>query len=263
MSQKYDQIGKSYNQTRKADPRIVPKLVEQLDLSTGSKILDVGAGTGNYSYELAKYGFQIHALDPSEVMIRQGKSHPNLFWRWGIAEQIPFEEGTFDGVTCILSTHHFKDLTLSLREIKRVVKNKVIIIIFTADPRLCPSDFWYRYYFEKIIKKSYQYHPPVHEFKRILAEIYNNNVELTPFFIPYDLQDGFFFSAWRYPERYLDIAFCKGISSLSEIPEKVLQEYQENLRKDLDNGSWRERFGDILNKTEYDCGYFFMKVRSK
>ncbi len=261
MDQKYDNIGQSYNQTRQADPRILQIIITNLDLDKGSQILDVGAGTGNYSYQLAGYGYQVHALEPSEVMIRQGKNHENLSWHQGTAEDIPFEEETFDGAICILSAHHFQEPARSFQEIRRVLKRNGVVILFTNDPRLCPADFWYQYYFNGIIRQAYQYHPPLQEFITTLTRIFNSTVNVSSFPIPYDLQDGFFFSAWRYPERYLDDEFCRGISSLAVLPEAVLKSYQEKLKQDLNNGFWRQKFGDLLEKPEYDCGYFFLKAR--
>lgn len=49
----YDFIGKTYKVTRKPDQRIVKQLLESLDLDAPATVADAGAGTGNYSYELA------------------------------------------------------------------------------------------------------------------------------------------------------------------------------------------------------------------
>lgn len=261
MQGKYNEIGKSYNRTRQADPRILQRIIEELGLESGASILDLGAGTGNYSYELAKLDYLVTALEPAEVMISQGKVHDRLKWCQGIAEEIPFSDETFDGVVCILAAHHFTDLGQSFAEIKRVLKDQGVAVIFTADPRLRPKDFWYDDYFAAIIEKSYRIHPPVSELTEMLAKVFNNKVARTAFPIPHDLQDGFFFSAWRYPERYLEMAFCEGISSLAETPTDILIEIQARLRNDLNNGHWQSKYGSILNEKNYDCGYFFLKVK--
>ena len=77
----YNQIGKTYNTTRRADTRIVQRLILELDVDAPATILDIGAGTGNYSYELAKIGYRVIALEPSEVMRTQGKQHRNVIWK--------------------------------------------------------------------------------------------------------------------------------------------------------------------------------------
>ena len=45
----FDVRAKYYNYYRKADDRLTKKMIELLDLEPDSTILDVGAGTGNYS----------------------------------------------------------------------------------------------------------------------------------------------------------------------------------------------------------------------
>lgn len=49
----------------------------------GSKILDVGAGSGRDAYWLAKKGYYITAVEPSKALRAEGiklHSHPNLNW---------------------------------------------------------------------------------------------------------------------------------------------------------------------------------------
>jgi ubiquinone/menaquinone biosynthesis C-methylase UbiE len=52
----YDQLGQGYSRTRRADARIVERIIDLLSLPVGSHIADVGAGTGNYSNALAAHG---------------------------------------------------------------------------------------------------------------------------------------------------------------------------------------------------------------
>ena len=61
----YDNIGDAYGQTRRADERIVQRIEDLLGLPGGSRILDVSAGSGNYSLALADRGFEVSALEPS------------------------------------------------------------------------------------------------------------------------------------------------------------------------------------------------------
>ena len=64
----YNFIGRGYNLTRQPDYRIVNRLIDLLDLPTHSVLADVGAGTGNYSNVIAERGYQVIAIEPSEVM---------------------------------------------------------------------------------------------------------------------------------------------------------------------------------------------------
>ena len=95
---KYNSIGTTYNSTRKADERIASNIISALNLEKGSIIADIGAGTGNYSYKLAEYGFEVLAIEPSEIMRTQGKRHDRVNWIEGVAEDIPLYDKSVDGV---------------------------------------------------------------------------------------------------------------------------------------------------------------------
>ncbi len=134
----YNNICKTYNHTRSADPRIVDTSVELLDLLTGSKVLDIGAGTGSYSQSLSDTGYAVAALDPSEVMRQQSDGEHDVIRKAGIAEDIPFDDGEFDAATLILCIHHFTNLDMALKEAARVTGNGKVII-FTYDPNAIDS----------------------------------------------------------------------------------------------------------------------------
>ncbi len=132
MRSVYDQIGPDYTRTRRSDTRILRKLIELLQLPPGSSIVDVGAGTGNYSNALADHGYNVLALEPSRSMREQAQRHPKVCWIAGVAESIPLADAAVDAVVAILSYHHFSDHQRALSEINRVCgcgetrKNRVL-----------------------------------------------------------------------------------------------------------------------------------------
>ncbi len=255
---KYDHIGKTYNSTRVPDERITNALLTYLDLPLNARILDVGAGTGNYSYELAKKGFKVTAVEPSATMRGQGKQHENLEWLHGFAEALPMEDDSVDGLICTLASHHFNDLELAFREMARVVKEQGKIVIFTADPRLCLDNCWIWDYFSEIVDQSCQNQPEMDALKRLFEANTSRSAIIQPFLLPHDLKDRFFFSGWRTPDAYLDEGFSSGISSLAAAPKPLLANNLKRLSEDLSSGKWQKKYGDLLNLDEYDCGYFFL-----
>lgn len=48
-------------------------LIEELDLTPGQFILDVGCGTGRHAVELAKRGFDVTGVDLSAGMLAQAR----------------------------------------------------------------------------------------------------------------------------------------------------------------------------------------------
>lgn len=219
--EKYDSIGKTYGATRRADPRIVQQLIKLIDLAPGSTLADVGAGTGNYSVELAIHGYNIIAVEPSSTMRDQGKAHLNLHWLAGSAESLPLEDKSVDGVVCTLAVHHFADVERGFREIVRVVRSAGSIVLFVSDPRLCPKDCWLADYFEPIFK-SYETYPRLSELVDILSTESGSQVYVEPFLLPPDMKDRFFMTGWRHPEWYLNPLFRQGVSPLAKASEEVV-----------------------------------------
>ena len=73
MKAKYDDIGINYNETRSADPYIAERLLKNLNPKTNGLYLDIGCGTGNYTNELQKKGFNFIGIDPSKKMLEKAR----------------------------------------------------------------------------------------------------------------------------------------------------------------------------------------------
>lgn len=255
----YNEIGKTYNSFRKADPRIVKSLQDFLELPLGSTIADIGAGTGNYSTALANIGFNVLAVEPSEVMRNQAVEHENLQWFEGIAENIPLDTSSVDGVICTLAAHHFTDLQKAFLEMSRILKKGGKAVLFISDPRQCsPESCWLMHYFKPIFEQSYQVYKPLDEITRLLTVTFGTEPHVHPFLLPPDTQDGFFISAWKHPERYLDPVFQAGVSPLAKAPKTVIEPILQKLQSDLDSGHWQEMFPNVAKSIEYEGGYRFV-----
>jgi 2-polyprenyl-3-methyl-5-hydroxy-6-metoxy-1,4-benzoquinol methylase len=67
----YDQIGKTYDETRQADPFILGRLALHLNpagTASDAPYLDIGCGTGNYTSALFRLGLKMTGLDASVIM---------------------------------------------------------------------------------------------------------------------------------------------------------------------------------------------------
>jgi ubiquinone/menaquinone biosynthesis C-methylase UbiE len=89
----------------------------------GSRILDVGCGTGEMVAKLTERGYEAWGVDLAEPMIafaseRYGSSR----FRVGDIEKIPFDDSTFDAVVCLGVVEYLVDDEQALKEIRRVLK---------------------------------------------------------------------------------------------------------------------------------------------
>lgn len=80
-----------------------PRLVEACGIGAGMRVLDVAAGTGNASLPAAQRGADVTASDLTPELLEAGKQRAEaagleLEWAEADAEQLPFEDASFDVV---------------------------------------------------------------------------------------------------------------------------------------------------------------------
>jgi SAM-dependent methyltransferase len=81
-----------------------PVLVEASGISRGDRVLDVAAGTGNVALRAAELGAEVVALDITPESLAAGRREAesldlSLEWVEGDAQELPFEDASFDVVT--------------------------------------------------------------------------------------------------------------------------------------------------------------------
>ena len=126
FARRYDAI---VRKTRMDDYRMAAKEIAQR--ISGGRILDVGAGPSYVDIELAKLGdFEIVALDDSKEMlgiaernIKKAGVSGKIKVKLGSAEDLPFDDSTFDFVISIGSLHLWEAPLEVLEEIYRVLRN--------------------------------------------------------------------------------------------------------------------------------------------
>jgi SAM-dependent methyltransferase len=241
---KYDDLGRGYPATRQADPRIAARIEEAL--GDARSVLNVGAGTG--SYEPADR--DVTAVEPSAVMIGQRPSGLAPVVQ-AAAEALPFEDDSFDAAMAINSDHHWSEREAGLREMRRVARDRVVIV--NGDPAKAGRLWLTRDYLDNLARLI----PPRYrndgywrdELERSLGDL-----ELRPVPVPHDCQDGFYQAFWRRPHAYLDRQVRDGISVFRLLPAVRVDRAIRQLRTDLQNGTWEDRYGDLLTRPELDVG---------
>jgi SAM-dependent methyltransferase len=243
MASRYDTIGVNYSELRKPDTRIVA----EIDAALGSArtVLNVGAGAGSYEPS----DRQVTALEPSIEMIRQRSAPADLIVQ-GRAEELPFDDDSFDASMAILTVHHWSDQAKGLAEMRRVTRGPVVIL--TYDPSF--RGFWLADYFPALISLDEAQMPPLRDYERWLGP-----VRISPVRIPHDCTDGFLCAYWRRPAAYLDPGIRAAISSFWMVGD--VTEPLSMLKSDLESGAWADRHSELLNLEAYDCGYRLVVAR--
>tara|TARA_B100000212_G_C27380943_1_gene537023 strand:+ start:1297 stop:2088 length:792 start_codon:yes stop_codon:yes gene_type:complete len=126
-------------------------------LNIGSKILDVGCGTGDQLKIFEKIGFDAYGLDPAPDMITIAKKNvidPSKI-SLGSCEHLPFDNNTFDCVVMVEVLRYFdsKSIDKALEEARRVLKPGGIMFC-TFVNRWCLDFFYIFQKFRQITKKN-------------------------------------------------------------------------------------------------------------
>jgi demethylmenaquinone methyltransferase/2-methoxy-6-polyprenyl-1,4-benzoquinol methylase len=94
-----------------------------LGLLPGERVLDVGAGTGVSTEELAGSGAYAVGMDLSIGMLRAGRrARPEVPLLAGDALRLPFPDAAFDAVTISFALRNVVDPVAALREMARVTR---------------------------------------------------------------------------------------------------------------------------------------------
>lgn len=239
----YDVIGRGYSKLRRPDRRIKRWIMDAL--GDASPVLNVGAGAGSYE----PTDRPVIAVERALTMILQRPPDAAPVIQ-ASAEALPFSDGAFAAATAILTLHHWSYLEGGLRELRRVVSDRIVIL--TQDPAEC--SFWLMDYFPELKRVDEEIFPTMAKLGRELG-----SVKVTTLPIPHDCTDGFTGAYWRYPAAYLDPKIRSGMSTFSKIeqPGPGL----EHLRRDLSSGEWLKKYGAILERAEMPLGYRLVVAR--
>jgi SAM-dependent methyltransferase len=93
-------------------------VVEWAEPGPGVKALDVATGGGHVARRLREAGADVVSADRAPGM------NPDVLCP---AEDLPFENESFDVVTVRIAPHHFEDVQAAVREMARVSRDRVVI----------------------------------------------------------------------------------------------------------------------------------------
>lgn len=237
MTALYDRIGDGYGALRRADRRIA-RAVEGA-LGDARSVVNVGAGAGSY-----EPGTTVLAVEPSGRMIAQRPAGSAPAVR-GVAEALPLPDRAVDAALAVLTTHHWPDVGAGLAELARVASRQVVL---TFDVEAMRRVWLFDYLPESAFREA-----ELTALQDVLVAWPEAAVWPVP--VPADCTDGFLCAYWRRPEAYLDPVVRAAISTFALLPEASLAPALYRLSSELADGTWRRRYGGLLDRDDLDCGY--------
>ena len=125
-AQEYSPIELPERYLNRNSVKLILELIGTVDLN-GYEVLDVGCGRGGTSYVINRYfrTKRFVGLDLAPEAIRYcRKTHryPGYSFQEGDAEQLPFDDCTFDVVTNVESSHNYPDVSAFYLGVHRVLR---------------------------------------------------------------------------------------------------------------------------------------------
>ena len=121
------------------------------DLQTPLTLLDVGTGSGVFAEQFAARGLQVAGLDVNPEMISAAQKFvPSGDFRPGVAENLPFEDQSFDIVFMGLLLHEVDDLFSALSEASRVATRRLAVLEWIYEAQSFGPPLEHRLPFDKI-----------------------------------------------------------------------------------------------------------------
>ena len=167
VEQMFDNISGKYDLLNRIlsmgiDVRWRKKVVKSVKKANPKTVLDIATGTGDLAIQIAKStqaqitGFDLSAgmLEVGRKKVTKEKLDDRIEMIQGDAENMPFENNSFDVITVAFGVRNFENLKKGLDEIYRVLKpgGKFIILEF-SQPESFPMKQLYAFYSKNILPK--------------------------------------------------------------------------------------------------------------
>lgn len=165
-------------------------------IKEGLNLLEIGSATGVFSFEFKKCGINLTSIDLSPENIKWVKDkarerNSSINFQLADAENLPFENNSFDGVLSLSTLRYVPNINKALQEIYRVTKPGGFIILDFPNKK-CP---WFGGLKKKILGREHIYdnHYDEEQIKKMISQAKFTNIEIkTGLFIPKSTSDRLF-----------------------------------------------------------------------
>ncbi len=221
----YDQIAREYARHRRVHPEVLRCLVSQSGIDAGSRVLEVGCGTGNYIAAVeSAVGCSCWAIDPSEEMLATARdTSATVTSRAGSAEQLDLEPGSFDLVFSVDVIHHVSDRAAYFGEAFRVLTPGGLVCTVTDSEWIISHREPLAVYFPETVEADLHRYPRLTELRAFMEGAGFGGIEESLVEFPHEVTD-----ASPYAE--------KAFSALHLISQEAFERGLKRMERDLQAG---------------------------
>ena len=106
----------------------------------GKSVLDAGCGVGGFVEYLSRRGLVATGLEKQETFLAAArqKGFRGSFVRGDLSAPLPFRDGAFDTTICLDVLEHVENDVITLRELVRVTRERLVIAVPQEDKWMTP-----------------------------------------------------------------------------------------------------------------------------
>ncbi len=187
----YDELAQEYGLHRRVHSEVLKSLIQTSQVTQNSKVLEVGCGTGNYIGALHKVtNAASWGIDSSQQMITQAIQHsPQVTFKEGIAENLEFDENTFDCVFSVDVIHHLENVVPYFTEIFRVLKPGGHISTVTDSEEIIRNRRPLAFYFPETISVDLNRYPSTLALRKRMGDAGFQKIQQVQVELSFELTD--------------------------------------------------------------------------
>ena len=225
MGINYGTLAREYAQHRQVHPEVLKHLIDTANLTSGSRVLDVGCGTGNYLLALERAtGCQCWGVDPSgETLGIAGERVPNAPLQQGRAKALDYPTRFFDLVLSVDVIHHVGGPAAYYLRAHRVLREGGQVCTVTDSEEQIRHRQPLSIYFPESIDVDLQRYPPIAALRAMMVDARFHDLQEAVVEFPYSLTS---------IQSYRDRAF----SCLHLIPPHAFEQGIQRMEHDLRAG---------------------------
>ncbi|MGA9721959.1 MAG: class I SAM-dependent methyltransferase [Candidatus Binatus sp.] len=245
----YGHVASAYDNSRRVEPAIAVAIVEGLRSLRARSVLEIGAGTGNYTCTLMASGLSVIALDRSPAMAAIGARKTSAGWILGDASRLPLRKHSVDAIAGVNVMHHLDALPAALADLRRVAR---IGAVLQAVVRENLETLWYRHYFPEIDDVLLPLHPTLGGLITTMFHAGFSRVASVKIFYS-GCGDLTFEAARTQPHLLFDPGFRASTSGFRRLGSAGIARGLAALERDLDSGAFH-RIAAPLDAAHADAG---------
>lgn len=170
MKVDYTDVSKTYDSYRSYPKNLVEKIIKSGEINQGTRILDLGCGTGNVAFQLLQIiNVDIIGVDISIPMLKVAREKSlDIICANIDNSQLPFQDNSFNAVIAAYVIHQISNITSLFSECYRILRDGVLVLLTSSHKQIENQHPVVKQFFPSFIKIDKGRFPDIHKIDNFL-----------------------------------------------------------------------------------------------